>query len=298
MTYYNVGIYGTRNVCSHALAAGAAKTCFVSNMSTGFSGNLGYKMPEKWGFDQFVEYSIGSLPIDQVAASGLDKGSDTFNIDPGQIIADTTHSLVSRLPGCAALWDVDFSLTSKHEYHDLLVDIYTEVTDKWDENNKKNMATLSVKNGKISGKLSDAFTQYGDILVDINQQDIEATFNDIAGQLKDGSISCTPSMKNGMLGFKYVFEASKELGKDKGKVSFTAKIEIYIHEAGFGIPQPVLDEAFASLPEYEANLGFDLSPVKTALVAMIVVEMVAVGIVYGVPLVIGLLSPVGAVIGA
>lgn len=273
MTYYKVGIYGTRNVCSHALAAGAATKCFVSDMSTGFSGNLGYKMPNNWGFDQFIEYSIGSLPIDQVAASGLDSGSDTFNIDPGQIMADTTHNLVSRLPGCAALWDVDFSLTSKFEHHDLLVDIYGEVTDKWDENNKKNMATLSVKNGKITGSLSDAFTKYGDILVDIKQADMEATFNDIAAQLKDGSISCSPKIRNGLVGFKYVFEASRDLGK-KGKVSFTVTIEVYVHPGGFGIPEKVMAEAFASIPEYEEHLS-TAEPVYALLVAVTIVVSIA-----------------------
>lgn len=262
-------------------------------MSTGFSGNLGYKMPKKWGFDQFVKYSIGNLPVDQVAASGLDKGSYTFNIDPGQIMAGITHNLVSRLPGCAALWNVDFSLTSKYEYHDLLVAIYTEVSDKWDENNKKNMATLSVKNGKTSGKLSDTFTKYGDILVDINQQDIEVIFNGIAAQLKDGSISCTPSIRNGLVGVKYVFEASKDLGKNKGKVSFTAKIEIYIKKGGFGIPAGVLAEAFASVPEYEAHLNPNIAPVLGELVLVTCMVGIAWVLPKAIPALVGLLPKVG-----
>ena len=36
-------------------------------MSTGYSGNLGYAMPLNWSFDQFIEYSIGDIPIGQVA---------------------------------------------------------------------------------------------------------------------------------------------------------------------------------------------------------------------------------------
>lgn len=292
MTYYNVGIYGTRNVCSHALAAGAAKTCFVSNMSTGFSGNLGYKMPEKWGFDQFVEYSIGSLPIDQVAASGLDKGSDTFNIDPGQIMADTTHNLVSKIPGCAALWNVDFSLTSKFEHHDLLVDVYGEVKDKWDENNKKKMATLSVKNGKISGSLDNTFTKYGNLLVNIKKSDLEAIFNDVAPTLKDGSISATPKIRNGLVGVKFVFEASKDLGK-KGKVSFTVTIEVYVHEGGFGIPAKVLADAFASVPEYEAHLNPDILPELGTLALVACMVGVAFALPEAIPAFVAILPKVG-----
>lgn len=78
---YQVGIYGTRNVCSHVITGGLAKYCFVSDMSTGYSGNLGYAMPASWSFDQFIEYSIGSsLPIDQVATDRKisDPGCKTF----------------------------------------------------------------------------------------------------------------------------------------------------------------------------------------------------------------------------
>lgn len=232
-----------------------------------------------------------------MAASGLDSGSDTFNIDPGQIMADTTHNLVSRLPGCAALWDVDFSVTSKFEYHDLLVDIYGEATDKWDENNKKNMATLRVKNGKITGSLNETFTKYGDILVDIKQADMEATFNDIAAQLKNGSISCSPKIRNGLVGFRYVFEASRDLGK-KGKVSFTVIIEVYVHPGGFGIPEKVMSEAFTSIPEYEKQLNPYVLPVLKGLVEITCLVGVAAVLSIAIPEAIPLISSVAAELAA
>lgn len=79
VTSYKIGIYGTRNVCSRAVATGVVSNCFVSDMSTGYSGNLGFKMPKTWAFDQFVEYNLtANLPIDQVAASGRDKGTSKF----------------------------------------------------------------------------------------------------------------------------------------------------------------------------------------------------------------------------
>ncbi len=55
---YKIGIYGPRNVCERICNAGYAESCFVSDMSTGYSGNLGYKMPQKWAFDQFVTKNI------------------------------------------------------------------------------------------------------------------------------------------------------------------------------------------------------------------------------------------------
>lgn len=71
---YRVGVYGTRNVCSQVMEHGYAVTCFVSDMSTGYSGNMGFKMPKNWNFDQFdtmsIQNSEGTWYIDKVASSG------------------------------------------------------------------------------------------------------------------------------------------------------------------------------------------------------------------------------------
>ncbi|WP_327189817.1 glycoside hydrolase domain-containing protein [Streptomyces xinghaiensis] len=79
---YKIGIYGPRNACSRVSAAGHADTSFVSDMSSGFSGNLGYAMPENWSFDQIVTKTIGSgdgeIEIDNNIASGRDTGQGDF----------------------------------------------------------------------------------------------------------------------------------------------------------------------------------------------------------------------------
>lgn len=68
---YQVGIYGTRNVSNQIIEAGYAVTCFVSDMSTGFSGNMGFKIPKNWNFDQFAEISLTpDWGIDKVGYSG------------------------------------------------------------------------------------------------------------------------------------------------------------------------------------------------------------------------------------
>ena len=74
---YEPGIYGTRNVCLHGEEVGM-KYSFVADMSYGWSGNLGFRMPTNWAFDQFTEYPIGSTDIGQVAASGKDAGVNKF----------------------------------------------------------------------------------------------------------------------------------------------------------------------------------------------------------------------------
>ncbi|MEG2484840.1 MAG: DUF1906 domain-containing protein [Clostridia bacterium] len=80
---YQVGIYGTRNVCTRVINSGNAITCFVSDMSIGYSGNLGFKMPSAWNLDQF--YEIKNI-YSQVEIWDLDKVSysNAFNLVTGK----------------------------------------------------------------------------------------------------------------------------------------------------------------------------------------------------------------------
>ena len=80
---YRVGIYGPRNICSHVAAAGLSSASFVSDMSAGYSGNLGYPLPRDWAFDQIATITIGSgagaIEIDNNIVSGLDRGQNEFD---------------------------------------------------------------------------------------------------------------------------------------------------------------------------------------------------------------------------
>lgn len=52
---YAVGVYGTRNVCLSMMSAGKASAAFVAGMSTGWSGNMGWPMPNPWAYNQIQE---------------------------------------------------------------------------------------------------------------------------------------------------------------------------------------------------------------------------------------------------
>ncbi|MFF2272072.1 glycoside hydrolase domain-containing protein [Agromyces sp. NPDC058136] len=73
---FRVGIYGPRNVCKRVSAAGLAVYSFVSDMSTGYSGNLGQTLPANWAFDQIQTLTLGSgigeIEIDKNVVSGRD----------------------------------------------------------------------------------------------------------------------------------------------------------------------------------------------------------------------------------
>lgn len=80
---YEVGVYGARNVCARVAAAGHSTASFVSDMSSGFSGNLGYPLPADWAYDQIVTRTLGSgtgqIEVDVDVASGRDTGQNQFN---------------------------------------------------------------------------------------------------------------------------------------------------------------------------------------------------------------------------
>lgn len=69
---YFVGIYASRNVCTRIANIGYSISSFVSDMSTAFSGNLGFPIPKNWNYDQFHEIRGygGNWDLDKVAYSG------------------------------------------------------------------------------------------------------------------------------------------------------------------------------------------------------------------------------------
>ncbi|NLT53950.1 MAG: DUF1906 domain-containing protein [Actinomycetales bacterium] len=89
---YLVGVYGPRNVCSRIAAAGHSTASFVADLCSGYSGNLGYPLPQDWAYDQFVTRTVGSgdgaIEIDNCIASGRDRGQNTFD-PPRRLVPDT-----------------------------------------------------------------------------------------------------------------------------------------------------------------------------------------------------------------
>ncbi|MTK04977.1 glycoside hydrolase domain-containing protein, partial [Micromonospora sp. CP22] len=73
---YICGVYGSRNVCSRISHEVGVRWSFVSGMSWGFSGNLGFPLPENWSFNQIREYTFQP-------GWGLDHNVWRNNSDPG-----------------------------------------------------------------------------------------------------------------------------------------------------------------------------------------------------------------------
>ncbi|MGW8850634.1 glycoside hydrolase domain-containing protein [Streptomyces xiamenensis] len=81
---YVHGVYGSRNVCAQVTKYTYARWSFVSGMSWGFSGNLGFPLPANWSFNQIKEFTFQggseSFALDNVAhRPGTDPGTNRVN---------------------------------------------------------------------------------------------------------------------------------------------------------------------------------------------------------------------------
>lgn len=99
---YRVSVYGPRNLCTEVMKnVLQVNNCFVSDMSSGFSANLGYKMPSNWSFDQYHEYILNGIPLDKVGMSGnLDVGQSAFNspvLDPYNVSEYVKNAALRRV---------------------------------------------------------------------------------------------------------------------------------------------------------------------------------------------------------
>ena len=94
---FQVGVYGPRNVCTRVTHEAGVSASFVSGMSTGFSGNLGFPLPANWAFNQIKEFTFGTgssaIPLDNVLhRQSADPGIGPENMagSPSPVAAVTT----------------------------------------------------------------------------------------------------------------------------------------------------------------------------------------------------------------
>jgi peptidoglycan hydrolase-like protein with peptidoglycan-binding domain len=97
-TDYKVLVYGTRNVASVVIERGLATGAFVAGMSSGWSGNMGFPMPQDWRYNQIVETSVqfpGSLrtiAIDKVVVSRTARPVDLSDVVAPPVERDGSSS--------------------------------------------------------------------------------------------------------------------------------------------------------------------------------------------------------------
>ncbi|MEU7588178.1 glycoside hydrolase domain-containing protein [Micromonospora sp. NPDC049230] len=97
---YVHGVYGSRNVCADVTDRTFARCSFVSGMSWGFSGNLGFPLPANWSFNQIKEFQVtngaDTFDLDRdIWRASADPGSSSVNNPAGP--ADAFVAYVQRL---------------------------------------------------------------------------------------------------------------------------------------------------------------------------------------------------------
>ncbi|KAB1945434.1 DUF1906 domain-containing protein [Brevibacterium linens ATCC 9172] len=70
-----IGAYGPRAVCNRLAEEGLATASYVGNLSYGWTGNLGQKMPSNWAIDQFFEFEADFYDADGtfIGTHGVDQ---------------------------------------------------------------------------------------------------------------------------------------------------------------------------------------------------------------------------------
>lgn len=207
---YRTGVYGARNVCSRVSNQGYACSSFVGDMSTGFSGNLGFKMPDNWAFDQFsdkdadgnyiqINSSDGSFQIDKDGFSGRDQGVSSLLDENGQefdanmfkqdseesdtLVGPTINFMGQEIPLFQMNMTLSFDVLNVESIYDqdtgetkVLFGIKSVETETTIEGFRE-------KAGKFNQAFDKAKTSIK--LLGLNGKDFERTYNDFKGSLLD-----------------------------------------------------------------------------------------------------------------
>ncbi|WP_255446579.1 glycoside hydrolase domain-containing protein [Bacillus sp. JAS24-2] len=188
--YYKVGVYGARNVYSRVSEAGYAETSFVSGMSTGFSGNLGFLLPKNWAFDQISTITIrtgdGKIEIDNNIMSNRYKGEKSIN--PALAIAVRKYAgLMNKIP-LLEFSLADLVLEKEIPVFDMkVVKGSVVISDKFKKPDV-NSQVFEVKNGQIESKLgAEAVGLLGNLSPEYRLKSQNIT-QELALSVKNGNI--------------------------------------------------------------------------------------------------------------
>lgn len=231
LNIYKVGVYGARNVCSRMSKANLSCSSFVSDMSTGFSGNMGYPIPSDWAFDQFHEYMFsstdGEFGLDKDAYSGRYSGFNKLinHIDDEVQDEETDKLILEKARKFLNVFDLKYNgeiTTNKEIVADLgpiEVKVIVGRTKNLLPENGENYVTLSVVNGKIQDpQYTLAEKTYNNFTTSLKTQ-IDGNNNmsammSLAIEVENGSISYSIGINDkNQLFYTYYVEHELKLNK-------------------------------------------------------------------------------------
>lgn len=275
---YKIGVYGPRNICVRTADAGLTEYSFVADMSTGFSGNLGYTMPQNWAFDQFYEHSIGTggaIGIDKDAYSGRDKGtaSVTPSSDP---VYDarlrTLRNVLANIPALSSISELFTTMfvfdTTETVYESLYLDITLSTSLIVKNLSENSPGTLTVKNGKVGASITELL---GDTKTSLSSSQIDSYENlikNIGLTVRNGfiQVSITPTAESLDLAFTVYTPEIPVVGSSTTGLSTTITFKIKNYK---GIP----------VTSPESEFSFEWESIKKPLIIVGGVAIVAVVVI-------------------
>ena len=224
---YQTGVYGTRNVCSRLYHESNIERSYVANMSSGWSGNLGFSQPLDWAFDQFCETSYASVTaLDCVTVSGLDEAvselvtplvtEENWILQFVQLLG--WNPLNQKIVGGEVSLNAKIPLISTG-FFDLDVTIYDTITSDGD---------VTVSSGITNGKIDDPefSTTIANNLGNAGASaNIVKTANEIIHGVQVGKVSATVSANSD--GFEIDIKVDLEDIEDfAGDSTFSFSVEL------------------------------------------------------------------------
>lgn len=291
---YKVGIYAPRYICSYISKKGLAKYSFVADMSSGYSCNLGYRIPKNWAFDQFFEFnertggqfpSSPSFDLDKVGYSGSDKGITTFDkmpyMSPDQL-AEKNSNIILDIQRDQYVYNVfeplgyldkvyNSSLTYKKEFlldtillNGLTIKITAEVSDTLTTNFDSTPITIDLNNeGELSASCEAEIEGMiaGMEIKDFKNIDIiNSTIND----LKDVAKSVT----SGQIGVKV------NLNGTYPKLTFVITTKDIFPDSAAVDQEITVEISFEIIPNPTPDVDYKLDKITLAKCALSVAAVV------------------------
>ncbi|MDX7984313.1 DUF1906 domain-containing protein [Bacillus velezensis] len=244
---YEIGVYGPRNICIRTSEAGLTKYSFTANMSTGFSGNLGYPMPKNWAFDQFYEGTIGSgagkVAIDKDGYSGKDSGVSSVHPPSDPVYDARLRTLTDILTTIPALENISNLANAMFEfdktetiYASPEMDILLSTSLLATVPSEGSPNTVTITNGKpgayITGLMGDSQASFTASQIDSYQN----LLNSLSLSVRNGYLEVYVNPAAGSLNIQFkIYTPDIPVG-DSATTGLTTTITFKIKQKSFRLP--------------------------------------------------------------
>ena len=269
---FKVGIYATRNVANTIITDGLADKAFVSDMSTGFSGNLGFPMPSEWSFDQFNEVAFDDFYIDKVASNSsrstavddFSAGSSVGGSDDLAKINEIIQNLSETDSIFSFVKDITIEATSKTYKVEtpavdlsLTVDLEGNISD----DDGDTSINYNINDGSVHLALDDEISQIiAENTAGFTDTTVTASLDGIASVIKDGDIKTGRSVKATGTSITFKVDSTFEHESTNGKtyeiayeITLVAEFHSIISPLPAWVTAVQADEHNTSVEDAKAN---------------------------------------------